>query len=63
MSLYCFLSHLSDMSRISRVTPLDWLPEELNWPQFRDSPTGLSEEHGRALQDINSDSPFSQSQH
>ena len=62
-SLYCFLSHLIDMSRIARATPPDWLPEELKWSWFQDSPTALGKQHGGALRDINSDSPFSQPQY
>jgi len=36
LSMYCCLSHLIHMSRISRATPMDWLPEELNRSRFWD---------------------------
>jgi hypothetical protein len=42
------------------INPLDWLPEELKWSGFRYAPTGLSEEEGRDLRDIDGDPPFSQ---
>ena len=40
--------------------PFDWLPKELNWSGFRDAPTGLSKEQGRALQDTDGNPPISQ---
>ena len=42
------------------IDTLDWLPEELNWSEFQDAPTGLSEEEGGDLRDIDGDPPFSQ---
>ena len=31
------------------IDPFDWLPEELNWSECREAPTGLSEEEGADL--------------
>ena len=41
------------------IDPFDWLPEELNWSGFRDTPSGLSEEHRRDLKDIDDEPSFS----
>ena len=71
-SLCLFLSYLKDMFRAGEpfikahpnitdvVDPLDWLPEELNCLGFRDAPTGLGEEHRRALRDVDSNPPLTQ---
>jgi hypothetical protein len=42
------------------VDPMDWLSEEMYCSGVLDRPTGLGEEHSRALRDIDSDSPFTQ---
>ena len=37
------------------VENLHWLPEEPNWSDFRDGPTGLTEEHRGTRRDIDGD--------
>jgi hypothetical protein len=42
------------------IDPFDWLPEGLYCSEFQDAPTGLGEEYGGGLRDINGDPPFTQ---
>jgi hypothetical protein len=42
------------------IDPLNWLPEELYLPGFRDAPIGIGEEHRGPLRDIDGDPPLIQ---
>ena len=42
------------------IDPFARLPEDLFSSGFRDAPTGLSEEHGGTLRNINGNPPFTQ---
>jgi hypothetical protein len=71
-SLYIFLSYVIDIFRpgepfieghskiTGEIDPLNWFPEEMNRSNFPGAPTGLGEEHCRALRDIGGDPPLSQ---
>jgi hypothetical protein len=40
------------------IDPVDWLPEYLNCSWYRELPTDPTEEHRRAIRDVDGGPPF-----